>query len=57
MDGGDGVRRSAYATIYRTLFAHTADPRVGSFLFALCFCGFWILVGGLLYQRRIFIKV
>jgi predicted acyltransferase len=57
MDGGDGVRRSAYGTIYRTLFAHTEDPRLGSLLFALCFCGSWVLVGGLLYKRRTFIKV
>jgi predicted acyltransferase len=50
-------RRSLYATIYRTLFDHFADPRLGSLLFALTYCGLWTAVAGLLYRKRFFIKV
>ena len=57
LTGEDGKRRSLYGTIYRTVFDHFADPRVGSLLFALTFCAFWIAIGGLLYRKRIFIKV
>jgi predicted acyltransferase len=53
----DGKRRSLYGTIYRAIFDHFADQRIGSLLFALVFCAFWIAVGGLLYRKRIFIKV
>jgi predicted acyltransferase len=57
LTGEDGKRRSLYGTIYRIVFDHFADQRVGSLLFALTFCAFWIAVGGLLYRKRIFIKV
>ncbi|HSP93656.1 MAG TPA: heparan-alpha-glucosaminide N-acetyltransferase domain-containing protein [Thermoanaerobaculia bacterium] len=57
LTGEDGKRRSLYGTIYRTVFDHFADQRVGSLLFALTFCAFWIAVGGLLYRKKIFIKV
>jgi predicted acyltransferase len=57
LTGGDGKRRSLYGTIYRTVFDHFADQRIGSFLFALCFCAFWVGVAWLLYRRKIFIKV
>ena len=50
-------RRSLYATIYRTVFDRFADPRLGSLLFALVYCALWIGVAGLLYRKRIFIKV
>jgi predicted acyltransferase len=55
--GSDGKRRSLYGTIFRSVFDHFADPRIGSLLFALAFCAIWIGVGGLLYRRRIFLKV
>jgi predicted acyltransferase len=49
--------RSLYTAIYQSVFDHFADPRLGSLLFALVYCGFWIAVAGWLYRRRIFIKV
>jgi predicted acyltransferase len=55
--GDDGKRRSLYRAIYRTVFDHFTDQRIGSFLFALCFCAVWVGVGWLLYRRRIFLKV
>jgi predicted acyltransferase len=55
--GADGKRRSLYATIYRTVFDHFADPRLSSLLFALTYCASWIAVAGLLYRRRIVLKV
>lgn len=53
----DGKRRSLYGTIFRTVFDHFADPRIGSLLFALSFCAAWMAVGAVLYRKRIFIKV
>lgn len=53
----DGKRRSVYGSVYRTVFDHFADPRIGSLLFALTFLAFWVAVGGLLYRKRIFVKV
>ena len=55
--GDDGKRRSLYGTIYRTVFDHFADPRVGSLLFALANLAVWTAVFGVLYKKRIFIKV
>ncbi len=57
LTGDDGKRRSLYSTIYRTVFDHFADLRIGSLLFALSFCAVWITIGGILYRKRIFIKV
>jgi predicted acyltransferase len=57
LTGADGKRRSMYATIYRTVFDHLADPRLPSLLFALTYCAFWIAVAGLLYKKRILLKV
>jgi predicted acyltransferase len=57
LTAADGKRRSMYATIYRTVFDHFADPRAGSLLFALTYCALWIAVAGLLYRKRVFLKV
>ena len=57
LPGPDGKPRSLYAAIYRTVFAHTADERLGSLLFALAFLSVFAALAGLLYRRRIFIKV
>ena len=55
--GDDGKRRSLYGTIYRAVFNHFADQRIGSLLFALAYLAVWMAIGGLLYRKRIFIKV
>ena len=57
LPGPDGKHRSLYATIYRTVFDRFADPRLGSLLFAIVFLAVWIAVCGLLYRKRIFLKV
>jgi predicted acyltransferase len=57
LTGDDGKRRSLYGTIFKTVFDHFADPRIGSLLFALSFCAAWMAVGAVLYRKRIFIKV
>jgi predicted acyltransferase len=57
LPGPEGKPRSLYATIYRTVFDRFADPRLGSLLFALAYLAIWLVVFGLLYRKRIFIKV
>ena len=57
LEGPDGKKRSLYGTIYRAVFNHFADQRIGSLLFALAYLAAWTAVGGLLYRKRIFIKV
>ncbi|HSS44568.1 MAG TPA: heparan-alpha-glucosaminide N-acetyltransferase domain-containing protein [Thermoanaerobaculia bacterium] len=57
LPGSDGKSHSLYAAIYRAVFDHFADARLGSLLFALAFCATWIGAAGLLYRKRIFIKV
>ncbi|MGH9315813.1 MAG: DUF5009 domain-containing protein, partial [Thermoanaerobaculia bacterium] len=57
LTGADGKRRSLYGTIYKTVFDHFADPGLGSLLFALTYCALWTAAAGLLYRKRIFIKV
>jgi predicted acyltransferase len=56
VEGADGKRRSLYGTIYKGVFDHFADPRLGSFLFALTYCALWTAAAALLYRKRIFIK-
>jgi predicted acyltransferase len=53
----EGKPRSLYATIYRTVFDRFADPRLGSLLFALAYLCVWVAVFGLLYRKRIFVKI
>ena len=55
--GDDGKRRSLYGTIYRVVFNHFSDQRIGSLLFALAYLAVWTGVFGVLYRKRIFIKV
>jgi predicted acyltransferase len=57
LPGPDGKPRSLYATIYRAAFDRFADPRLGSLLFALVYLAVWIGICGLLYRRRVFVKV
>jgi len=55
--GGEGRPRSLYAAIYRTVFDRFADPRLGSLLFALAFLAVFVAVAGVLYRKRIFVKI
>jgi predicted acyltransferase len=55
--GPEGKPRSLYSAIYRTLFDRFADPRLGSLLFALGYLALWLAFCGLLYRRRIFLKI
>ena len=57
LEGADGKKRSLYGTIYRMVFDHFADPRLGSLLFALTYCAALAGVAFLLYRKKIFIKV
>ena len=57
LEGADGKKRSLYGTIYRMVFDHFADPRMGSLLFALTYCAALAGVAFLLYRKKIFIKV
>jgi predicted acyltransferase len=52
-----GKPRSLYSTIYRTVFDRFADPRLGSLLFALAFLAVFLGIAGVLYRRRIFLKL
>ena len=57
LPGPDGRPRSLWTAAYRTVFDRFADPRLGSFLFALAYLAVWVAVFGLLYRRRLFLKV
>lgn len=57
LPGPDGKPRSLYAAIYRSVFDHTADPRLGSLLFGLAFLGAFVLLAGALYKRNVFLKL
>ena len=57
IDAGEGPRRSLWTTIYRGAFDGLADPRLSSLLFALAYLALWTAVAGVLYRRRIFIKI
>jgi predicted acyltransferase len=52
-----GKTRSLWTTIHRSVFDRFADPRLGSLLFALSYLALWTLVFGVLYRRRVFIKI
>jgi predicted acyltransferase len=55
--GPDGKPRSLWRTILVAVFDRFADPRLGSLLFALAYLAVWIAVCGVLYRRRIFLKI
>ncbi len=55
--GPDGTPRSLWTAAYRAVFDRFADPRLGSLLFALAYLALWTGVFGLLYRRRIFVKI
>ena len=55
--GADGKPHSLWTTIYRGVFDRFADPRLGSLLFALAYLAIWIAIFGVLYRRKIFVKV
>ena len=57
LPGPEGKPRSLYATIYRTVFDRFTDARLGSLLFALAYLAFWVAVCGLLYRKRVFLKI
>jgi predicted acyltransferase len=57
LTGPDGKPRSLYATIYRTVFDRFADARLGSLLFSLAYLAIWVAVFGLLYRKRVFVKI
>ncbi len=49
--------RSLWRTIHVAVFDRFADPRLGSLLFALAYLAVWIAVCGVLYRRRLFLKI
>jgi predicted acyltransferase len=49
--------RSLWRTIHVAVFDRFADPRLGSLLFALAYLAVWIAVSGVLYRRKIFLKI
>ncbi len=55
--GPDGRPRSLWTAIHRGVFDRFADPRLGSLLFALAYLALWTALFGLLYRRKIFVKI
>ena len=49
--------RSLWRAIYLSVFDRFADPRLGSLLFALAYLAVWIAVCGVLFRKRIFLKI
>ena len=52
-----GGTRSLWSAIHRRVFDRFADPRLGSLLFALAYLALWTALSGVLYRRRVFIKI
>ncbi|HTO86417.1 MAG TPA: heparan-alpha-glucosaminide N-acetyltransferase domain-containing protein [Thermoanaerobaculia bacterium] len=57
LPSASGKPRSLYAAIFLGAFDRFADPRLGSLLFALAFLAVFVAVAGLLYRKRIFLKL
>jgi len=55
--GADGKSHSLWNAAYRAVFDRFADPRLGSLLFGLAYLAVWTAVCGVLYHRRIFVKI
>ena len=55
--GPDRRPRSLWRAIHLAVFDRFADPRLGSLAFALAYLALWIAVFGLLYRKRIFLKI
>ena len=55
--GPEGKPRSLWNAIYRSVFDRFADPRLGSVLFALTYLALWTAIFGVLYRRKVFIKI
>jgi len=54
---GTGRTRSLWSAVHRSVFDRFADPRLGSLLFALAYLAIWTAMFGVLYRRRVFIKI
>ena len=54
---GDAKPRSLWTAIHRGVFDRFADPRLGSLAFAIAYLAIWTAVFGLLYRRKIFVKI
>ncbi|MFY9551372.1 MAG: heparan-alpha-glucosaminide N-acetyltransferase domain-containing protein [Thermoanaerobaculia bacterium] len=57
VQGPDGKPRSLWTAIHRAAFDRFADPRLGSLAFALAYLALWVAVFGLLYRKRVFLKI
>jgi predicted acyltransferase len=55
--GSDGARISVHRWIYAHAFAPWAAPANASLLFAVAYVLLWLALMGVLYRRRIFIRV
>ena len=53
----DGEIVSAYSWIYQSFFASWLSPINASLAFAVTYTLLWMIPLGLLYRKRIFIKV
>lgn len=57
IDGGDGRMISLRDHVFRNHFLPLADPAGASLLYAIAFCGIFMLIGWLLWRRGIFIAL
>ncbi len=57
LPAGDGTTMNGYAWLYQKVFVPLAGPLNGSLLFALAHVAAFILLGRVLYRRRLFIKL
>jgi predicted acyltransferase len=57
LETSDGKRISGYSWLYQEVFVPVSGPLNGSLLFALAHIAFFWLIGYILYQKKIFIKV
>jgi predicted acyltransferase len=55
--GPDGKPRSLWRAAYQSVFDRFTDPRLGSLLFALAYLALWTAVFGVLYRKRIFVRL